>query len=431
MAAGAGSKAENFCPLAEGKRRGSSKREGSCDQRPFDSFGEESRRTWKETPEASQAGHAMTKNRKIAVVTTNRADYGLLSNLIRAIHRDKQTTLQLVVSGAHLSKTFGYTIREILKDRLPIAAKIKTDRVDAYVRVFRRLKPNAMIVLGDRYEILTPCLAAIALRIPIAHIHGGEVTEGVLDEQVRHAVTKMAHLHFAATREYRRNILQMGEKPENVFHLGAPGLENLKRIPRISRSALERKIRFALRPRTVLVTLHPETLTGSSLAPARALLAALKTLKLRAVFTASNPDAGGRAISKLFRDFARRHPETAVFIPSLGHETYIQLAAQVDAVVGNSSSGLIEIPLLKTPTVNIGDRQKGRLAPSSVLTCAPTTAAIVSALKRALSPSFRKKCTGHSPYATKDFSRKALDILKKKVGDPRLLHKTFRRIKVG
>lgn len=364
---------------------------------------------------------------KIAVITTNRADYGLLSGLIRKIHQERGLKLQLIVSGTHLSRHFGYTIKEIIRDGFPVTTQIKSESVKTYIKTFKKLKPDMMVVLGDRYEILLPCVAAVNLRIPITHIHGGEITEGVLDEQVRHAVTKMAHLHFTSTETYRRHIVQMGEKPQNVFCLGAPGLENIKFTPVISRADLEKKLKFKLLPTPILVTLHPETLTRFSLTPAHNLLKAIQKLKLRAIFTSSNPDSGGDKITKLFREFAQKNPEH-LFVKSLGYQNYLSLIPHVAAVAGNSSSGIIEIPTLKKPTVNIGQRQKGRLMPASVICCTDSFPDITRSLKKALTLTFAKKCRRvKNPYGKGNFSERAIKILKKKMKEPNLLHKTFRK----
>ncbi|QQR81178.1 MAG: UDP-N-acetylglucosamine 2-epimerase (hydrolyzing) [Deltaproteobacteria bacterium] len=368
----------------------------------------------------------LKKKKNIAIVTSNRADYGLLYWLIREINFDPTLKLQLIVTGAHLDKKFGHTIQEIKKDKFPIAATIKQDLVPYYTKAFTSLKPDMLIVLGDRLEILTPCIAAVGLRIPITHIHGGEITEGVLDEQVRHAITKMAHVHFAATPNYQKNIIQMGENPKRVFYLGAPGLEHLKRSQLLSKKSLEKILNFQIRAQTILVTLHPETLQAASQSAIEPLLKVLQDLKLRAIFTSPNPDSGGLQILKAIQDFVSQHPQTSCFVPSLGHLKYLSLARCVDAVVGNSSSGIIEIPSLKIPTVNIGNRQKGRVMARSIVSCKPTYSDIKSALQKVLNRRFKENLKEGNPYNSPGlFSKKAIQILKNKLSSNNLLHKTF------
>lgn len=365
--------------------------------------------------------------RKIAVVTTSRADYGLLSRLMKTIAGDPALALQTVVTGAHLSRRFGLTVREIEADGIRIAARVPmTPAKDTpqavaaavgkgttgFARELSRLSPDIVVVLGDRYELLAACSAAVALRVPIAHIHGGEASEGVLDEQVRHAVTKLSHLHFTAAEPYRRRVIRMGEDPKRVFNFGAPGLESLSETPRLSAAELREKLGFELSGPLAVVTVHPETSNGSADKTLDAVLSGLDRAKLRGVLTFAGADAGGRRINERLVRFAAGRPGRAVAVASLGRRAYVSLVERADVVVGNSSSGLIEVPSLKKPTVNVGARQDGRLRAPSVVDCAPTPAAVSAALRRALSPSFRARCRGLNPYGGGRVSEKITRVLK-------------------
>lgn len=351
--------------------------------------------------------------RKIAVVTTSRADYGLLSGLMRAVKRDPALRLQIVAGGAHLSRAFGATSREIEADGFRIAARVPTTPASdspqaaaealgvgtkGFARALARLSPDIMVVLGDRLELLAACAAAVALRIPIAHIHGGESSEGVLDEQVRHAVTKLAHLHFTAAEPYRRRVIRMGEDPRRVFNFGAPGLEALRELKPVGAAELSRRLGFDLTGPFAVVTVHPDAISSGADRTLRAVLGALDRRKLRGVLTYAGADAGGRAINRILARYASERPGRAVAVASLGQRAYLSLLGRAAVVVGNSSSGVIEAPSLKKPTVNVGPRQDGRLRAPSVIDCKPDAAAVAAALGRALSPAFRSRCRGRNPY---------------------------------
>jgi UDP-hydrolysing UDP-N-acetyl-D-glucosamine 2-epimerase len=379
--------------------------------------------------------------RRVAVATTSRADYGLLSWLLKGLESDRRFSLQLVACGSHLSPRFGRTIREIESDGFRVAARVDTlPRTDSdagvaeaigrgavgFAEAFRRLAPDLLLVLGDRYELLSAASAALAMRIPIAHVHGGESTEGVLDEQVRHAVSKMSHLHFPAAETYRRRLIAMGEDPRFVFSFGAPGLEAIRRLEPEPREALERRLGVTVDRGTLLVTYHPDRTGAAGL---RALFAALDRLGLRAVFTAANADAGGSALNRLAAAYCAKREGRCVFVSSLGHRLYLSLARLCGAVVGNSSSGIIEVPSLGVPTVNVGDRQKGRLRSPSVIDCAPARSAIEAALRRALTPAFRRRCRGKNAYGDGRFSERAIGVLARApLGDALLGSKTVRRL---
>lgn len=379
--------------------------------------------------------------RRIAVLTTSRADYGLLHWLMRGIEADPATKLLVIATGAHLSKAYGRTVDAIAADGFKLAARVNTTpSVDtpagvaralgkgasAFAEALIALKPDLLVVLGDRWELLAACSAAVALRIPIAHIHGGESTEGALDEQVRHAVSKLAHLHFTAAESYRRRLIRMGEDPERVFNFGAPGLESLRRTRKLTRGELESRLGFPLSAPLAAVTVHPSTLSAKDDGALGAVLGALDRTGLRAVLTFAGADAGGREINARLKRYAARHPGRAAAVCSLGQSGYIGLLAVADVVVGNSSSGVIEVPALRRPTVNVGDRQKGRLRAPSVIDCAPSVAAVAAALRRALSPAFRRRnCLGVTPYGDGRTAARILSALKRAPLGDALLRKTF------
>jgi len=326
--------------------------------------------------------------KKIALVTGTRAEYGLLKTLIRAIQNDQDFQLQLIVTGMHLMAEFGNTYQEIEQDGFTIDARVE-DGLDGdtsaaitksmgramvgFADVFERLKPDLLIVLGDRSEILVAVTAAMIASIPVAHIHGGETTEGAYDEFIRHAITKMSHLHFASTEAYRNRIIQLGENPTKVFNVGAIGIDSIRRLELLDKKSFEASISKKLDKKAVLVTFHPVTLEdASSEKQFQALLQALDILKdTTLIFTKPNSDKGGHIISKMIDDYVTQKPAKAISFHSLGQLRYLSALQYVDFVIGNSSSGILEVPYFKIPTINIGDRQKGRIMPSSVINCTP------------------------------------------------------------
>lgn len=343
--------------------------------------------------------------RRVAVFTGTRAEYGLLYWLMKEIQQSDQLELQLIVSCMHLSPEFGDTWQQIVQDGFEIDAKVEmllssnTDvgtvksmglGVLGFADALDRLRPDLLVVLGDRFEALSICQAALIMRIPIVHLHGGELTEGAYDDAIRHAITKMAFLHFVAAEPYRQRVIQMGESPERVFNVGAVGLDHLKRTPDMSLQALRESLDFDLAEPFLLVTYHPVTLLEED--PVKSFEALLQALEAfdayRVVLTYPNADNGGRAIIPLIEQFAARHPQRVLAIPSLGFRRYLSVVRRAAAVVGNSSSGIIEVPSFGVPTVNIGSRQAGRLSASSVLHCAATKEAIESALTQALGEAF-------------------------------------------
>ncbi|ANJ67136.1 UDP-N-acetyl-D-glucosamine 2-epimerase, UDP-hydrolysing [Halothiobacillus diazotrophicus] len=380
--------------------------------------------------------------RRIAVVTGTRADYGLLYWLIHDLHQAQDLELQLIVTGMHLVPLFGHTVDVIEQDGFPIAARVDidldSDEPEAVARstglatiglaeAFARLRPDIVVILGDRFEMLAAASAAFIQRVPIAHIHGGEVTEGALDEGFRHAITKLAHLHFTAAEPYRRRVIQMGESPERVFEVGAPGLDHLRRTPLLSRAELEASLGFPLGQTNFLVTFHPATLDVTDAATqCRALLTALDAFpEATVVITLPNADPGGRAIIPLLEAYAGRHAGRVHLRASLGQLRYLSLLCQVQTVIGNSSSGIIEAPSFGAPTVNIGDRQQGRLRAASVIDCAPTSADIVAAIRRSLSADFRAALKNRvNPYGAGDATGRMMAVLRQ-VDLDTLRRKTF------
>lgn len=340
--------------------------------------------------------------RRICVVTGSRAEYGVMYWLLHDLSADPKIDLQLIVTGMHLSPEFGLTVREIEKDGFPISRRVEmllsSDSPSGIAKsiglgvigmsdALEELKPDFVLVLGDRFEILAAAQASLIHNIPLIHIAGGDTTEGAFDESIRHAITKMAHVHFATNNESARRIRQMGEDPRNIHVVGSLGLDHLKRTALLGRPALESALNANLGTRNLLVTFHPVTLElGESEKQLNELLAALDTLDKNVTlwFTHPNADTGGRAISILLEQWAATRRDRAHVYTSLGQLRYLSLMAHVDAVVGNSSSGLYEAPSFKVPTVDIGNRQCGRLAAHSVVHCEPNQQSITSAIEKAL-----------------------------------------------
>ena len=363
-------------------------------------------------------------------MTGTRADYGHLFWLLKEIETDPALELQLVVTGAHLSAKWGNTVEQIERDGLPIAERVAFDLNDdsplaiadslakstsGLAHAFERLKPEVVVVLGDRYEVLAAAQACLMLGIPLAHLHGGETTEGAFDEAIRHSVTKMAHLHFVAADEYAWRVRQLGERDEYVFNFGAPGLDHLTRSQIADRAELEKTIGSTFTTPLFAVTYHPETLdSDEGIGGLRAMLAALDDVDgASIVFTGVNADPGHDHLSREIHRFVEGDASRRFLVASLGQSRYLGLLTIADAVVGNSSSGLIEAPALRVPTVNIGDRQKGRLRAASVIDCAPTKDAIAGALRKALDPTFRANLPENpSLYGVGDASRRIKDVLK-------------------
>ena len=368
-------------------------------------------------------------NRKICVITGGRAEYGLLRWLMQGIRDDPDLDLQLLVTGMHLSPTFGSTYLDIERDGFQIDAKVPVlTELDTpvgvarsmglglagFAQAFADLKPDVIVVLGDRYEIFSAVAAALVARIPVAHLHGGELTEGAFDDALRHAITKMSHLHFVAAQPYRQRVIQLGEAPETVFLVGGLGVDSMLRVPLLSRSELEQALGFHFGKRTVLVTFHPATLSAASPGEQMAeLLVALDAMSdSHFIFTLPNADNGGQEITAQIDNFVARNRRAKAYA-ALGQQRYFSCLAHCDMVVGNSSSGLTEAPSFKKPTVNIGDRQRGRLKATSVIDCEPTTASISAALDRACSVDFIQSVgAAINPYGQGGAADKVLATLK-------------------
>lgn len=380
--------------------------------------------------------------RKIAIFTGTRAEYGLLYWIIKGVHESSRAELQLLVGGMHLSPEFGYTIAQIEQDGFPITERMEfllsSDSPVALTKsmglalisaseALQRQKPDLLVILGDRFEALAIAQAAMVARVPVAHLHGGETTEGAIDEAFRHAITKMAHLHFTSTEAYRQRVIQLGENPENVFNYGAPGIDSIVRLPLLNREELSKAIGIEIDSRFFLVTYHPVTLTSdgaiSSLSNLLAVLDRYPEHQL--IITYPNADTHGRKLIELLEAYKRDNPERVQLVQSLGQLRYLSAMKFCDAVIGNSSSGLIETPTFGNPTLNIGDRQKGRIFASTVINCCDSKNEIESGMKKIMNPDFRQECKkSHNPYGKGDSSEKILETI---INQPleNLINKTF------
>lgn len=357
--------------------------------------------------------------RKICFVTGTRAEYGLLSLLMRLVKEDKDLQLQVIATNMHLMPEYGETYKEIEKDGFTIDKKVymhkpsddahgiissMAEEMQGMNDALSELKPDILVLLGDRYEILVAAQVALIHRIPIAHIHGGEVTEGAFDDAIRHSVTKMSSLHFTSCEEYRHRVIQMGEHPSRVFDVGSLGVENIKAVPLMTKDELEASLDFKIDTQTILVTYHPVTLGGDPAKDIREFLDALDQFKdLKVIFTMPNSDTGRDAIALAVENYVENHSNRAKAYTSLGLKRYLSTLQFVKAAVGNSSSGIIEVPSFGIPTLNIGDRQKGRLASKSVINCGTSKDEVIAGLKLCLSEEMQKAAkTYENPYAKPD-----------------------------
>jgi len=366
--------------------------------------------------------------RKICIVTSTRAEYGLLSGLLHSIALDPDLEYQLIVTGSHLSQAFGLTVSEIMNDGFIISEKLEilgeTDSkiataqaagiaVSKFAESFEKLRPDLILILGDRYEILSAAFAASILSVPIAHIHGGESTVGAFDEVFRHAITKMSHIHFVAAQEYANRVIQMGENPKNVYVTGGLGVDAISKVSLLSRIELEQKLGFEFKQKNLLITYHPVTLDFSAAKQQfRELLSALSELQdTQLIFTYPNSDPESRDIIFEIELFVEQN-ENAVAFKSLGKINYYSCISHVDGVVGNSSSGLLEVPSFKRGTINIGNRQNGRLKSASVIDCIPTKYSILNALNELYSKIFQDNLEfATNPYGTGGAINKIVEIL--------------------
>ena len=378
----------------------------------------------------------------ICVFTATRAEYGLLKTIIKALIKDGSFNIKTVVTAAHLSPEFGMTCQEIEDDGIKIDRKIETllssDSPSAvskcmgltmigFADYFAETKPDAFMVLGDRYEALAAVCAAFNARIPIIHLYGGDTTEGAADEAYRHSITKMAYLHFTSTEEYRKRVIQLGESPERVFAVGEIGIENAINTKLLSLKELSKSLGIELSNNYALGTFHPVTLeNNTSEKQIKTILKALSMQNdMQFIFTKANADSDGHKINKILEDYCLKH-QNFHFFSSLGMLRYLSAIKHAKFVIGNSSSGLIEAPSFKIPTINIGDRQKGRLMADSVICCEPTQASIEKAVEKALSPEFRKiAAKAINPYGDGKTSMKIVKIIKEFLSKPIDLKKRF------
>lgn len=367
---------------------------------------------------------------KVCVITGTRAEYGLLRWVIDGIKKSDKLELQLIATGMHLSPEFGMTICDIERDGFQVDRKLEmllsSDTpvgvtkstglaTISFADAFNELSPDIVMVLGDRFELLAASTAALIARIPIAHLHGGETTEGAFDESIRHSITKMSHLHFVAADAYKQRVIQLGEQPENVFNVGGLGIDNIKKLKLLSLKDLEKDLQFKFLKKNFIITFHPVTLENNS--SEEQMIELLKSLdKFKdagLIFTMPNSDTNGRIIFKLIEDFCGNRTN-AVYYKSLGQLRYLSCLKHVDVVVGNSSSGLLEVPSFRIPTINIGDRQKGRLKADSVIDCIPTSQSISEAITYSLNSHTKDKLKDiRNPYGDGGASQRIINVLEK------------------
>ena len=363
--------------------------------------------------------------KKICVVSSSRAEYGLLKNLIFKIRKSKKLKLQLIVTGTHLSQRHGLTYKEIIKDNLKIDKKVKilknsdtsisisqylSTGVTKFSEIYYKIKPDLILILGDKFEIFSAAISAMLSKIPIAHIHGGETTEGAIDEAIRHSITKMSHVHFVAAKSYRNRVIQLGEKPQHVFLVNGLGVDTIKETNFCKEKVLENKIGFKFGKKNILVNFHPVTLEkNTSKKQIHEILNALEKFKdTKIIFTMPNADHDSGVIFKEIKNFVNKNKNAKAF-ESLGSVNYLSCLKLVDVILGNSSSGLLEAPTLKVPTINIGDRQKGRLKANSVIDCKPNKKKIVYNLEKILNEKNFFKFD--NPYGIAGSSKKIVKIL--------------------
>jgi len=382
--------------------------------------------------------------RRVCVVTGTRAEYGLLYWLMKEIENDNDLELQLIVTGMHLSPEFGLTYKEIEKNfkidkkiemllssdtSIGISKSMGLAQI-SFAEAYEDLYPDIVIVLGDRYEIFSAVSAAMIARIHIAHLHGGETTEGAFDESIRHSITKMSHIHFTATDEYKNRVIQLGEHPDRVFNIGGMGIENIKRLKLLNKKEFEKSINFKLNKKNIIVTFHPVTLEHSTAKKQfRELLKAIDELTdTHIIFTKSNSDTDGRVINNMIDKYVSKNVDKSISFTSLGQLRYLSALQYVDAMVGNSSSGITEAPSFKIATINIGDRQKGRIMAKSIINTKAKKENILNALNKAYSNEFKEILqTSISPYGDGCASKKIINILKK-IDLNNILKKSFYNI---
>lgn len=380
--------------------------------------------------------------KKIAIVTATRAEYGILKPLIVALKKESEFDTKLIVTGTHLLKEYGETYKLIEEDGIEIDEKIKvsiatnsgfdvsycmSDCIIKFAKYFHEERPDLLIVLGDRYEVLAFAIAAFNERIPIAHISGGEASEGAVDEAYRHAVTKMSYLHFTAAEPYAKRVIQLGENPNRVFNVGGLIVENILGLSKISKAEIDDYLGFELKKPYALMTFHPVTLSEMSAKEQimEIINAMLEYPDITFICTKANADVGGKIINEALEDAANKYSNIYLY-SSLGQRRYLSLMADADFVFGNTSSGLGDAPVLKIPTVNVGDRQKGRLRADSVVDCTTKTSDIADAIKKVMDPAFRTRLENMTnPYGDGHTSEKIVKILKEELKKDIVLSKTF------
>lgn len=366
--------------------------------------------------------------KKVCVVTGTRAEFGLLQWVIDLISKSEVLELQIIVTGMHLSPEFGLTVQDIDDSGVHIDYKVEmllssdtsvgvTKSMGlgqiGFADAFSHLQPDLLLVLGDRFEIFSAVSAAMVFRIPVAHLHGGESTEGLIDESIRHSITKMSHIHFVAAEQYRNRVIQLGEEPSRVYQVGGLGIDNIKRLKLLSREELQASLNFTFQEHNFLITFHPVTLESATASlQIDQLLASLKHYtKAGLIFTLPNADTDGRVVIDKIIQYCSENPNSHYYT-SLGQLKYLSAVSHVDAVIGNSSSGLLEVPSFKKATINIGDRQRGRLKASSVIDCEPTQDSILGALQLALSRPFQRNLVHtENPYGNGGASSSIVKIL--------------------
>ncbi len=383
---------------------------------------------------------------RVGVVTSSRADYGLLYWLIKELNDDSSIDLKLMITGSHLLKKHGYTKDKIISDGFKISDEIQiydnnseinvasafSKCIDSFNETLQNSKIDILVLLGDRYEILSVAIAATLLNIPIAHIHGGESTFGSYDEAFRHSITKMSHLHFTSTSEYAKRVIQLGECPERVHNVGALGIESIRKLKLISKKELEEKICFSFNKKNILVTYHPTTIDAiSPSVQINNILSALDCIdEVNIIFTSANADTDGEIINQAIKKYVTKNKNKSIFIPSLGQLKYLSVLKHFDCIVGNSSSGIIEAPSMKIPTLNIGDRQKGRVQSRSILNSRNNVKEISENLKVALSDDFKNLIKSVvNPYDGGNSSKKIIEIIKSNSYGVSILKKQFYDIK--
>ena len=385
---------------------------------------------------------------RIGIITGTRAEYGLLKSVINKVYMAEDLELQLIVTGMHLSPEFGMTYKEIEEDGYLITMKIEmllsSDTpvgitksmglaMISFADYYEIYKPDIVIILGDRFEMLAAASAAMIARVPIAHIHGGELTEGAIDEALRHSITKMAYLHFCTTSIYRERVIQLGEGPQRVYNVGALGVENIKKLPLINKYELEKIIDFSLEGKVIMITYHPVTLENiSSEKIFKNLLKVISEHKdFRIIFTKSNADTNGRIINKMIDNYVENNKKKCIEFTSMGQLNYLSTLQYCYAVVGNSSSGIIEAPSLHIPTINIGDRQRGRAMSESIIHCGNDTESIREAFNRIISEEYQEKLKFSSnPYEGKETSEKIVRIIRETLENGIELKKKFYDVEI-